>query len=124
MKAIYRLHLAQSFTIASAYPDGHADSDVDEDTELEYLKEKVDAGAEFIITQLFYDVDGFLKWLRKARAKGSGIALHGATVNLNSCSRDPCSYNAWNHAFTELCNLPTTDKTDWDESPSTNTPRS
>ena len=34
------------------------------------MKEKVDAGADFIITQLFYDVDHFSSWLKKARSIG------------------------------------------------------
>ncbi|KAG5645575.1 hypothetical protein DXG03_005713 [Asterophora parasitica] len=59
----------------AAYPDGHADSHLDEDTELTYLKEKVDAGAEFIVTQLFYDVDRFLQWLEKVRAKGITVPV-------------------------------------------------
>jgi 5,10-methylenetetrahydrofolate reductase len=53
-----------------AYPDGHADSALDEDAELASLKEKVDAGADFIVTQLFYDVDRFLRWLNAVRQKG------------------------------------------------------
>jgi len=51
------------------YPDGH-DKDTAEDVELNYLKAKVDAGADFIMTQLFYDVDSFLQWVKKVRAKG------------------------------------------------------
>jgi methylenetetrahydrofolate reductase (NADPH) len=51
------------------YPDGH-DKDTAEDVELNYLKAKVDAGADFIMTQLFYDVDGFVQWVKKVRAKG------------------------------------------------------
>jgi 5,10-methylenetetrahydrofolate reductase len=58
------------FFCASAYPDGHPDQLLDEDKELDNLKAKVDAGADFIVTQLFYDVDGFLSWLRKVRQKG------------------------------------------------------
>jgi len=53
-----------------AYPDGHIDISYDEDAELNFLKEKVDAGADFIVTQLFYDVDRFLRWLKKVRDKG------------------------------------------------------
>jgi methylenetetrahydrofolate reductase (NADPH) len=34
------------------------------------LKAKVDAGADYIITQLFYDVDAFLSWVKRVRAKG------------------------------------------------------
>jgi methylenetetrahydrofolate reductase (NADPH) len=53
----------------AAYPDGH-DKETAEDVELNYLKAKVDAGADFIVTQLFYDVEGFLQWVKKVRAKG------------------------------------------------------
>jgi methylenetetrahydrofolate reductase (NADPH) len=53
-----------------AYPDGHAGSTLSEDEEIEYLKAKVNSGADFIVTQLFYDVDNFLRWLRKIRSYG------------------------------------------------------
>ncbi|KAI5117470.1 hypothetical protein M0805_007175 [Coniferiporia weirii] len=76
---------SSSFCVGvAAYPDGHADSDVDEDAELDYLKAKVDAGAEFIITQLFYDVDGFLVWLRKVRAKGINVPVIPGIMPLQS----------------------------------------
>ncbi|KAF9469309.1 methylenetetrahydrofolate reductase-domain-containing protein [Collybia nuda] len=54
----------------AAYPDGHPDSTVDEDTEISRLKEKVDAGADFVATQFFYDVDKFIQWVEKVRQKG------------------------------------------------------
>ena len=54
-----------------AYPDGHPDKETDEEGELEFLKQKVDAGADFIMTQLFYDVEGFFAWLKKVRSKGT-----------------------------------------------------
>ena len=41
-----------------------------EDEEMEFLKSKVDAGADFIVTQLFYDVDRFIRWVGKVRDKG------------------------------------------------------
>ncbi|KAK0211066.1 methylenetetrahydrofolate reductase-domain-containing protein [Desarmillaria ectypa] len=59
----------------AAYPDRHPDSLHDEDTEIEYLKAKVDAGADFIVTQLFYDVDQFLRWEKKVRAKGINVPI-------------------------------------------------
>jgi len=37
---------------------------------LDVLKKKVDGGADFIVTQLFYDADRFLKWVDKVREKG------------------------------------------------------
>ncbi|KAI3604823.1 methylenetetrahydrofolate reductase [Moniliophthora roreri] len=44
----------------AAYPDGHPDKLVSPEAELDSLKAKVDAGADFIITQLFYDTENFL----------------------------------------------------------------
>lgn len=43
----------------AGYPEGCEDQD-DPDVLLDHLKEKVDAGATFIVTQMFYDIDIFL----------------------------------------------------------------
>ncbi|KAF8201493.1 methylenetetrahydrofolate reductase-domain-containing protein [Pholiota molesta] len=59
----------------AGYPDGHADNPIDEDTEIDRLKAKVDAGADFILTQLFYDAEHFLKWYRKVREKGITVPI-------------------------------------------------
>ena len=34
-----------------------------EDEEIEHLKAKAESGADFIVTQLVYDVDNLLRWL-------------------------------------------------------------
>jgi len=52
----------------AGYPEGHPDGNYDLD--LKYLKEKVDAGADFVITQLFYDVDLFLQFHKDCRSIG------------------------------------------------------
>ncbi|CAB9517675.1 Methylenetetrahydrofolate reductase [Seminavis robusta] len=58
------------FGIAVAgHPEGHPSSNSTEE-ELEHLLQKVNAGAEFIITQFFYDVQLFLQFVRRCRAKG------------------------------------------------------
>lgn len=57
--------------LTAAYPDGHPDAENDRETELRHLKAKVDAGADFIVTQLFSDVDAFLEWVKEIRARGS-----------------------------------------------------
>ncbi|KAI0364728.1 methylenetetrahydrofolate reduct [Pilatotrama ljubarskyi] len=43
--------------------------------EMQYLKEKVDAGANFIFTQMFYDVDMFVEWVKAARAAGITVPI-------------------------------------------------
>ncbi|KAF5331112.1 hypothetical protein D9619_005950 [Psilocybe cf. subviscida] len=58
----------------AAYPDGQGDG-VDEDIEIARLKDKVDAGADFIMTQLFYDADHFVSWYEKVRAKGIRVPV-------------------------------------------------
>ncbi|CAG8659558.1 10080_t:CDS:2, partial [Acaulospora morrowiae] len=53
----------------AGYCEGHVDNP-DKEDDLRRLKEKVDAGADFVVTQVFYDVDLFLDWVKKCRAIG------------------------------------------------------
>lgn len=60
----------------SGYPEAHPDQIVDDADEMrkrywqdiDYLKQKVEAGADFIITQLFYSVDRFLQFVKDCRS--------------------------------------------------------
>ncbi|KAI8974744.1 methylenetetrahydrofolate reductase-domain-containing protein [Pilobolus umbonatus] len=58
----------------AGYPEGHVDCP-DRDQEVVYLKQKVDAGAEFIMTQLFYDQVAFVEWLKKCRESGIHVPI-------------------------------------------------
>jgi len=53
-------------------PEGveHVCCDADYQVEMDYLKAKVDAGGEVILTQLFYDTEVFLQFVRDCRAHG------------------------------------------------------
>jgi methylenetetrahydrofolate reductase (NADPH) len=59
----------------SGYPEAHPEVIVDDPetmkknywADIEYLKKKVEAGADFVITQLFYDVDIYLKFVKDCR---------------------------------------------------------
>ncbi|HEX7624333.1 MAG TPA: methylenetetrahydrofolate reductase, partial [Anaeromyxobacteraceae bacterium] len=54
---------------AAAYPEGHVESrDLVED--LEHLKTKVEAGADFLVTQLFFENLAYDRFLERARAAG------------------------------------------------------
>merc|ERR1719465_12779 len=53
----------------AAYPEGHIDAE-SFDKDLQYYKEKVDAGADFGVTQLFYDTNLYFEFLKKSHAIG------------------------------------------------------
>ena len=63
------LDLFTSCIICLGYPNGHPDCETYEE-DLQHLKEKVDAGADFIITQLFFDPQTFLDFLNDCRKIG------------------------------------------------------
>lgn len=56
------------------YPEG-CDDNTDVDQLIDHLKEKVDAGSTFIVTQMFYDIDIFLDWVRKCRERGIRVPI-------------------------------------------------
>jgi methylenetetrahydrofolate reductase (NADPH) len=58
----------------AGYPEG-CDDQKDPELLMEHLKEKVDAGGTFIVTQMFYDVENFLDWVKKVRAKGITVPI-------------------------------------------------
>jgi len=63
------------FCIAVAgYPEGHLENPNKED-DLQNLKKKIDAGADFVITQLFYDVEEFLHFIDRARKIGITVPI-------------------------------------------------
>lgn len=70
-----RSEYGEYFDIGVAgYSEGHPEcSDIEEG--IQHLKRKVDAGANFIITQMFYDVDMFLSWVQRCRAAGIHIPI-------------------------------------------------
>ncbi|MBN2190554.1 MAG: methylenetetrahydrofolate reductase [NAD(P)H] [Candidatus Aureabacteria bacterium] len=53
----------------AGYPECHKDCR-DIDTDINYLKEKIDAGADFIITQLFFHNEYYYSFVEKLRKRG------------------------------------------------------
>ena len=66
------------------YPQGHPDCDSYED-DLIHLKEKVDAGADFVITQLFFETKSFLKYVEDCREIGIDVPIIPGVMPIQVC---------------------------------------
>ena len=84
-----------SFGIAAAcFPEGHPEApDLESDTA--HLKEKVDAGAEFVVTQLFYDNRDYFEFMERFEKSGMRVPVVAGVL--------PILNTAQVRRFTALC---------------------
>lgn len=58
----------------AGYPEG-CDDNRDQEQLTQHLKEKIEAGGTFIVTQMFYDADIFLAWVKRCRDAGIDVPI-------------------------------------------------
>jgi len=73
---VQALRKTESFEIlVAAYPEGHPESGLSADADIENLRRKVDAGATRAITQFFFDPYAFLRYRDRVAASGLRIPI-------------------------------------------------
>jgi len=67
--------LGQFCVGVAAFPEGHPEAAGDLDKDAEFLAQKFRAGAEFAVTQFFFDADDYFRLVDRARRYGSDAPI-------------------------------------------------
>jgi methylenetetrahydrofolate reductase (NADPH) len=79
---------------AACYPEVHPEASSAED-DMANLRRKVDAGADFLVSQLFFDNLAFLSWQARARAAGITVPVLAGIMPVTNVSQV--------ERFTKMC---------------------
>lgn len=75
----YLRTITDSGISAACYPEGHPESP-DLVSDIRYLKQKVDSGAEHLVSQLFFDNDDFFRFVERCRIAGINVPIEAGVM--------------------------------------------
>lgn len=78
----------------AGYPEGHVES-ADRQRDLEHLRQKVAAGLDFVVTQLFFNSTDYFDFVTRAHAAGIGVPIIAGIM--------PITNFAQIQRFTQMC---------------------
>jgi methylenetetrahydrofolate reductase (NADPH) len=79
---------------AAGFPEVHLDAP-DRASDLGYAKAKIDAGADFLITQLFFDNEAYFDYVEDARGVGIDVPIVPGIMPITNYGQI--------HRFTDMC---------------------
>lgn len=71
---------------AACYPEGHVES-ANKSEDIAYLKEKVEAGCDFVTTQMFFDNNILYNYLYRIREKGITVPVVAGIMPVTSAAQ-------------------------------------
>ncbi len=75
LSAYIKANYGEQFCVSGAcYPEVHYEAD-NLDADLKALKAKVDAGCDYLVTQVFFDNDYYYRLIREARKRGINVPI-------------------------------------------------
>lgn len=86
--------LPDACVLAACHPEGHMEA-TSRTADLDHLKRKVDAGADVLVSQIFFDNRAFFDFLGRARSKGISVPIIPGIMPIQSTAQVK--------RFVELC---------------------